>query len=394
MSHSLMNNNITSSDRDVLIKFIKKTDYFTNGKKVKEFEKKWSKWVGTKYSIFVNSGSSANLLSISYIKSLYKDGEIIVSPLNWVSDITSILYNGFKPRFVDVNLETLSMDIDKVIKSINSKTRAILITHILGFNGLKKELLDICKKKKILLIEDVCESHGATFKQKKLGSWGNLSNFSFYYAHHLSTIEGGMVCTNDKKIYEKIRIMRGHGMLRESTDNNYKKKIAKKYSNLNEKFIFIEPGYNFRSTELNAVIGINQLKRLDYNNKLRNINHEYFLKNLDKEKYFTDFDLEGSSNYAFVIIFRKKFQKISFRNRFEDKLSKFGIEFRRGTSGGGNQLRQPYLAKFIKMEQKEINKFPNTDTIHNFGYYIGNYPTLPKLKILNICKILNSVNLK
>jgi CDP-4-dehydro-6-deoxyglucose reductase, E1 len=392
MNHSLMNNNITTSDRDVLIKFIKKTDYFTNGKKVKEFEKKWSEWVGTKYSVFVNSGSSANLLSISYIKSLYKDGEIIVSPLNWVSDITSILYNGFKPRFVDVNLETLSMDIDKIIKSINKKTRAILITHILGFNGLKKELLDICKKKKILLIEDVCESHGASFKEKKLGSWGNLSNFSFYYAHHLSTIEGGMVCTNDKKIYEKIRIMRGHGMLRESTDNNYKKKIAKKYSNLNEKFIFIEPGYNFRSTELNAVIGINQLKRLDYNNKLRNKNHEYFLKNLNKDKYFTDFNLEGSSNYAFVIIFRKKFQKISFRNKFENKLLKFGIEFRRGTSGGGNQLKQPYLAKFIKMKKKEINNFPNTDIIHSFGYYIGNYPNLSKSKILDICKILNSVN--
>ena len=148
MIHRLMNNNITSKDRDVLVKFIKNTDYFTNGKKVKEFEEKWSNWVGTKYSVFVNSGSSANLLSLSYVKSIYKDGEIIVSPLNWVSDVTSILYNGFKPRFVDINLKTLSMDIHKVINSINKKTRAILITHILGFNGLKKELIDICKKKK------------------------------------------------------------------------------------------------------------------------------------------------------------------------------------------------------------------------------------------------------
>ncbi len=392
MIHRLMNNNITSKDRDVLVKFIQNTDYFTNGKKVKEFEEKWSTWVGTKYSVFVNSGSSANLLSLSYVKSIYEDGEIIVSPLNWVSDVTSILYNGFKPRFIDINLKTLSMDIDKVINSINKKTRAILITHILGFNGLKKELIDICKKKKILLIEDVCESHGATYKGKKLGSFGNLSNFSFYYAHHLSTIEGGMVCTNDRKIYEKIRIMRGHGMLRESTDTNYKKKICKKYPKLNEKFIFIEPGYNFRSTELNAVIGINQLKRLNFNNKLRNKNHEYFLKNLDKKKYFTDFDLEGSSNYAFVIIFNKNYRKISFRKKFERILFKLGIEFRRGTSGGGNQLRQPYLKKHIKINKLNINNFPKTDIIHNYGYYIGNYPNLSKSKILKICNILNNIN--
>ncbi len=392
MIHRLMNNNITSKDRDVLVKFIKNTDYFTNGKKVKEFEEKWSNWVGTKYSVFVNSGSSANLLSLSYVKSIYKDGEIIVSPLNWVSDVTSILYNGFKPRFVDINLKTLSMDIHKVINSINKKTRAILITHILGFNGLKKELIDICKKKKILLIEDVCESHGATYKGKKLGSFGNVSNFSFYYAHHLSTIEGGMVCTNDRRIYEKIRIMRGHGMLRESTDTNYKNKISKKYPKLNEKFIFIEPGYNFRSTELNAVIGINQLKRLNLNNKLRNRNHEYFLKNLDKKKYFTDFDLEGSSNYAFVIIFSKNYRKISFRKKFESILIKHGIEFRRGTSGGGNQLRQPYLKKHIKINKLDINNFPKTDIIHNFGYYIGNYPNLSKSKILKICNILNNIN--
>ena len=201
-----------------------------------------------------------------------------------------------------------------------------------------------------------------------------------------------MVCTNDRKIYEKIRIMRGHGMLRESTDTNYKKKICKKYPNLNEKFIFIEPGYNFRSTELNAVIGINQLKRLNFNNKLRNKNFEYFLKNLDKKKYFNDFDLEGSSNYAFVIIFNKNYRKISFRKKFERILFKLGIEFRRGTSGGGNQLRQPYLKKHIKINKLNINNFPKTDIIHNYGYYIGNYPNLSKSKILKICNILNNIN--
>ena len=284
MKHSLMANNINYDDRQKLIKFIKNTDYFTNGKKVKDFEKKWSKWLGVKYSVFVNSGSSANILSLSYLKTKFEGGEIIVSPLNWVSDITSIIYNGFKPRFVDINLSNLAMNTDEIIKNINKKTRAILLTHILGFNGLDQKLLDICKKKKILLIEDVCESHGASFKGKKLGCYGLISNFSFYYAHHLSTIEGGMLCTNDKNVYEKLRIMRAHGMLRESTDEKYKNLIVKRYKDLNEKFIFIEPGYNFRSTELNAIIGLNQLKRLNQNNKIRNTNHEYFLKNLDNSK--------------------------------------------------------------------------------------------------------------
>ena len=391
MKHNLMNNNITQLDRKFLINFIKKSDYFTNGKRVKEFEKKWSKWAGVKYSIFVNSGSSANLLSISYLKSLYSSGEIIVSPLNWVSDITSIFYNGFKPKFVDINLKDLSMNKKKIISSINNKTRAILLTHILGFNGIDQELLDICKKKKIILIEDVCESHGAKYKNKKLGSFGLLSNFSFYYAHHLSTIEGGMVCTNNRMVYEKIRIMRGHGMLRESTHNKYKRKMIKKYSDLNEKFIFIESGYNFRSTELNAVIGINQLKRLDYNNKLRNQNHKYFLNNLDSYKYFCAFNLKGSSNYAFVIIFNEKYRNKKFRKKFENTLLTNGIEFRRGTSGGGNQLRQPYIKKFMKINNNFIKKFPNTEIVHKYGYYIGNYPELKSNKILKICKILNSI---
>ncbi len=391
MIHNLMNNNINRSDRNALINFIKKSDYFTNGKKVKEFEKKWSKWLGVKYSVFVNSGSSANLLTISYLKTLYKSGEIILSPLNWVSDVTSVLYNGFKPRFVDINLSNLAMNTEKIIQNINKNTRAILLTHILGFNGLDEKLLKICKKKKIILIEDVCESHGAKFKKKKLGCYGLISNFSFYYAHHLSTIEGGMLCTNDKMTYEKLRIMRGHGMLRESTHNLFKKKIIKKYSDLNEKFIFIEPGYNFRSTELNAVIGINQLKRLDKNNKLRNKNNYCFLSNLDKKKYITKFDLNGSSNYAFVVIFKKDFRNKKFRKNFEKTLLKNRIEFRRGTSGGGNQLRQPYLKKFFKISKNFTKNFSNTEIIHNYGYYIGNYPELKKNKILKICKILNSV---
>ena len=203
--HSLMSNNFTKSDMNEVKKFINhKNITLTQSKKVKEFEKKWSRWLGVKYSVFVNSGSSANYITISALKIINKNkikNEIIVPTLTWVSDINSVIMNGFKPVFVDINFSNLSMNVDEILKKISKKTLAVFITHAQGFNGLNNKLLRVLKKKKIHLIEDVCESHGATFKGKKLGNYGLISNFSFYYAHHLTTIEGGMVGTNSKEIY-------------------------------------------------------------------------------------------------------------------------------------------------------------------------------------------------
>ena len=385
-----MENNISIDDNKSVISFLKKNPILTNNKKVEEFEKKWSKWLGVKYSVFVNSGSAANLVSMSYLRTLYEDGEIIVPTITWVSDITSVLYSNFKPIFVDIKMENLAMSEEMIEKAINKKTRAIFLTHILGLNGLTNKILEIIRKNKILLIEDVCESHGATFKGKKLGTFGKISNFSFYYAHHMSTIEGGMVCTNDKLIYEKIRIMRGHGLLRESRDEILKRKVLKKYNKLNKEFLFLLPGYNLRSTEINAVYGLSQIKSLDKKNKIRSKNFSYFLKNLDDNKYFTKFDTNGSCNYAFIIIFNKINRNNKFRKRFENILNENNIEFRRGLSGGGDQTKQPYF-DFFKQRRRIIGRLKNTDTIHNFGYYIGNYPTLKKNKIKQICNIINSV---
>ena len=390
MKHALMNNNITPSDNKSVINFLKKNPRLTNGQMVKNFEAKWSKWLGVKYSVFVNSGSAANLATISYLRTLYSDGEIIVPSVTWVSDITSILYNNFKPVFVDINLENLAANENLIKQAINKKTRAIFITHLLGLNGLTDGIIKLAKKNKILLIEDVCESHGATFKKKKLGSYGSISNFSFYYAHHMSTIEGGMICTNDKKTYETLRILRGHGLLRESQDIKMKKRTIKKFSYLNKEFLFLYPGYNLRSTEINAVYGLSQIKRLDQNNKNRVKNFSLFLKSLDNEKYMTNFNSEGSCNYALIIILQDKFRNLNFRKKFENILNKKNIEFRRGLAGGGDQTKQPYL-NYFKNKFKIIGNLKNTKIVHNYGYYIGNYPTLKKQKIIEICKILNSI---
>ena len=139
-----------------------------------------------------------------------------------ISDVSSVIQCGFKPVFADIDMKTLSMNDEEIIKKVNKKTVAVFLTHAQGFNGLSKRLMDFLKQRRIHLIEDVCESHGATYKGKRLGSFGSISNFSFYYAHHLSTIEGGMVCTNSEEIYEKARMMRAHGMIREMQNKRFK----------------------------------------------------------------------------------------------------------------------------------------------------------------------------
>ena len=383
----LMEDNITKEDLDILIAFLKKMPRLTQSTNVLAFEKEWSEWLGVRFSVFVNSGASANLISMAALKHLYGPGEIIVPPLTWVSDIASVIQNGFEPVFVDINPKNLCMDDVQVISKINNNTRAVFLTHVQGFNGLTDRLLQSLKERGIPLIEDVCESHGATFKGKKLGAFGLISNFSFYFAHHMSTIEGGMVCTNDEMIYETIRMLRSHGMVRESANVEIKQKYVYEHPDLSPDFIFAYPAYNVRNTEIGAVLGRSQLKCLDENNKKRQKNFELFIKKLDPQKYRTDFDLEGSCNYAFNLVLRKA--DPGFRDIVETALQKAGVEFRRGSSGGGNQLRQPYLKGFVP--EKEFEKYPEVEHIHFFGYYIGNYPTLGKQKIIDLCNLLNSL---
>ena len=372
----------------MVIKFLKSSSILTQNKEVLKFEKQWSKWLGVKYSVYVNSGSSANLLSIQLLKIKYpKGGEVIVPPLTWSSDIAALIHCGFKPVFADINLNTLGMNTDLIISKINKNTRAVFLSYIQGFNCLTSKLYNYLKRKKIVLIEDVCESHGAKFKNKKLGSYGWTSNFSFYYAHHMSTIEGGMICTNDKNAYFDLLMLRSHGMIREVKDEKFQRLMKNKYKDLNSKFIFYRQGYNVRNNEIGGVLGQSQIKRLNKNILQRNNNHDYFLKNLNKDIYFVDFDTKGQSNYAFNVILKHKNPKRIKLIKYE--LEKNGIEYRLGSAGGGNQLRQPYIKKMFP--KNEMLKYQNTEHIHFYGFYIGNYPELDKRSINFILKILNSI---
>ena len=383
----LMENNIRREDLQEVIDFLKGEPRLTQSENVAAFEKEWSQWLGVKHSVYVNSGASANFITMAMIKHLYGDGEIIVPTLTWVSDISSVLYNGLTPVFVDINPKNLCMDIGQVIDKITDRTRAVFMTYVQGFNGLTEELLVALKQRKIPLIEDVCESHGATFKNQKLGSFGLASNFSFYFAHHMSTIEGGMVCTNDSDAYQMARMLRSHGMTREATDQSLKEQYIQSNSDLSGDFIFAYPSFNFRGTEIGGVLGRSQLKKLDENNARRRQNFQVFLEHLDPQKYVTDFDLEGSCNYAFNLILRQPDDEL--RDKLEEKMRQNNIEFRRGSSGGGNQMRQPYLKGIVKEGQWKA--YPNVEHVHFYGYYIGNYPEIEKQKIVQLCDILNEV---
>jgi CDP-6-deoxy-D-xylo-4-hexulose-3-dehydrase len=383
----LMSNNIDREDVDCLIEFLKQEPIprLTNGPKVIEFEEKWSKWLGVEHSVLVNSGTAANELTMLALKYKYPEGgEIIVPPLTWISDINSVLFAEFNPVFVDINFKNLSFDLDKLEEAITEKTKAIFVTHVLGINALSERLLKICEDNDILLIEDVCESHGVTYNDVKVGSIGFASNFSFYFAHHMSTIEGGIISTNDNNFYQLCRSLRSHGMVREFTDEKLIEKYESENEDLSKDFIFIGPAHNFRSTELNAVLGLCQLKKLDSNNKIRIDNFKYFVDNLKSDKFYTDFEMDGQCNYAFILVMKEADYEL--RYLIEKMMDYNGIEFRRGLSGGGNQLRQPYFKSKFEISYDE---FPNVEHIHNFSWYIGNYPTLEREKLDNLIRLLN-----
>jgi len=381
----LINDNITQRDREVLADFCLNGKRFTNGEKVKEFENVWSEWLGVKYSVMVNSGASANFISIAMVKELKGVGEIIVPPIGWVSDISSVVQLGMKPVFVDISMNNFNITAENIKRAINKNTKAIVLVHALGFNGITDEIIKIAKENDIILIEDCCEAHGAKFEDKRVGSIGDISLFSFYFGHHITTIEGGTVCVNDPKLYDLAKLFRSHGMTREASPE-LQEKYKLSNSDLNPLFTFAVAGFNMRSTELNAVLGLEQMKRLDYNIERRRFNFDTWLKHLDPSKFITSFKTQGNSNFALPLVMqgitRDKLKEVCGILEIE------GVEYRLGTAGGGNQARQPYLKNF----PHEISGvLAQANYIHDNALYIGNHHELTEEQIINLCKKLNNV---
>ena len=384
----LINDNITESDKQALVDFIKTPNVrFTNGPKVKEFESKWSEWLGVKHTTFVNSGASANYIMMSIVKELKGIGEVIVPPIGWVSDIAPVVNLGMTPVFVDVDKSNFSMTFENIQEAVTPYTKAIVLVHAMGFNAMTEELRELADRYNILLIEDCCESHGATYNGEKIGAFGDMSNFSFYFGHHITTIEGGVVCTNNPELHEYARLFRSHGMTREASPA-FQERYKKNYPDLNPLFTFAVPGYNLRSMEMNAVLGLEQLQRLDSNIDRRVENMECWVSHLDSNRFFTDYALEGNSNFALPLILQETDKELLCR--VAGVLEEVGVEYRLGTAGGGNQARQPYLIEGF-YEYQIVGRLDTADHIHDFSLYVGNHIDLTREQIIDLCERINNV---
>ena len=369
----LQENIIDHPQINILIDFIKNTERYTQFTEVKKFEDAWSKWQGCKYSVFVNSGSSANLVILDLLKELHEwqiGDEIIVPVITWPTDISSVLQFGLKPVFVDVNLHDLAFDYDDLEKKISSKTKAIFLTHLLGFPADIERIKKIIDKRNIPLIEDCCESHGATINGQKIGNFGICSSFSFYWGHHISTVEGGMICTNDEEIYKLALLKRSHGLARE-LPKKYHSYYKNKYKDIDFRFLFLTTGFNVRNTELSAVLGLTQLKYLDRYIAIRNNNYKRFIDILSMyRKFFLIPYKEGISSFVLPFLLKNRADK----ENLQEYLTKRDIESRPIVTG--NLLKQPFL-KYLSV----IDEFPNADFIHTNGFYIGNNQFVDKKRL-------------
>lgn len=375
----LMEDTISFRDRLKMAMFLLTSSRLTNGPKVREFESKWSEWLNVKHSLYVSSGSTANSLLIAAVKEHYglKDGDkVLVPATTWMTNIAPVFQNGLQPIFCDINLDNYSFDIDelKYIATQHPDIKVVFITHLIGFSSNVEVVRDIFPN--ALILEDVCESHGVEGpNNKKRGSDSIGSTFSFYFGHHMTTIEGGMVCTNNTELYELMRMKRSHGMAREASTEMFKK-YSQENPNIDPAFLFMTDGYNFRNHEVCAVLGLSQIKRLDKNIEIRRENFQYWMQNFldspNSKNYIIPENQQGNSSFSFPIITRDK----SFTDYLKSSFRHQGIEYRPIISG--NILMHPAFKKYSLCTQKEN---PNVDILHKNGLYVGNSQFVNKEKI-------------
>jgi CDP-6-deoxy-D-xylo-4-hexulose-3-dehydrase len=380
MEYKLVSDSWGQEEIKAIKKVIKSGLYTYKGKYVKEFEKKFAKFFGAKYGVMVNSGSSANLLAIASLffkknNPLKKGDEVLVPAVAWSTTYHPLQQYNLKIRLVDINLNTLNCDVDKIINAVTKKTKAILAVSILGNPVKLDKLKKFCDQKKIYLIEDNCESMGATIKKKYTGTFGIVNTFSTFFSHHISTIEGGLILTDSNEIYELLLSLRSHGWTRE----NSSKFSMKKYQSSYEDYCFVIPGYNLRPNNIYAAVGLEQLKKLNKLLKIRRKNHEFFIKLFSNDKRFIIQKLEGNSScFAFTFVFKPGY--LQYRKVILNQLKKAKIEYRLIT--GGSFLKHP-VKKYFKYSVYKNTK--NADYIHDNGFFVGNHPK-PLFKELNYLK--------
>jgi len=372
--YPLLSNAFSNKDIEVGVKVLR-SKFLTMSKHTEKFEKFFAKKLNLKYALMTNSGSSANLLAVSSLinpfrkKKLNKGDEVLIPAVCWSTSLWPIIQNGLKPVFVDVELDTFNISLDDLKKKITKKTKAIMCIHILGTSTNMKKLNQIAKKFKLFVIEDTCESLGAKYNNKYLGSFGEFGTFSFYYSHQITCGEGGMIVCNNKEDYNILKTLRSHGW---SRNTSFEKKFKNKYQKVDNRFMFVNSGYNLRPTDIQAAIGLSQLKRLEIFKKIRKENRIKIIKNLKsnikwKNQFkFVEINKNIHPSWFGLAILLNPVYRIK-KKKYLNYLNSVGIENRPILSG--NFLNQPSV-KLYNLRPKK-NNFPNAQKIEDLGFFIG-----------------------
>ena len=379
----LVQDTISKEDIDSLICWLQTYPQLTKSAKTKEFEKSWSKWMGVKHSIFVNSGSSANLLMLYALivsKSL-KNNKVVVPSLSWATDLSPVMQLGLEPILVDCNLENLSVDLGELEEIfLNENPSCLILVSVLGLPPNMNKIKELCEKHDVILLEDACESLGTDYEGKKLGTFGKMSSFSLYFGHHISTIEGGMICTDDDDIADTLLQLRSHGWDRDLVQSK-QTELRNKWNidSFSALYTFYIPGFNLRPTDLQAVIGLGQLEKIDEIILKRNQNFLRYLNNLKDFTWTPKIkDNHFVSNFCMPIIDENKKEII-------EGLIKNNIECRPLICGSMGM--QPF---YVDVYGKNIKK--NTSIIDKHGLYVPNHPHLTIDEIDRISEIIiNSI---
>jgi CDP-6-deoxy-D-xylo-4-hexulose-3-dehydrase len=376
----LINDTLDSSDISSLIKWLETNPRLTKGELTIQFEKEWSKWLGKKYSVFVNSGSSANLGMVYALMQSNKlrNKKIILPAVSWTTTVTPAIHLGLEPILCECDKETLGLDIDTLKQLIEEhKPAALMLVHVLAFPCKMDEIIQLCEENDIILLEDSCESIGSEYNGIKTGNFGLMSTFSFYYGHHISTIEGGMISTDDKEIYDLLLSIRSHGWDRDY-DAETQKAIREKngIDDFKGLFSFYQPGFNLRSTDLQAFIGLNQIPKIDRFSNLRNKNFKLY-NSLVENSYWKikDYNNCFCSNFAYPIITPNLSELVK-------ELKENNVECRPLVCGSIG------LQPFWKNLYGEVS-FNFADDVHNYGLYLPNNQDITEEEITFICKIVN-----
>lgn len=375
----LVENTISRPEIELLSNWLLTNPRLTKGEMTEEFEKEWSKYLKVKHSLFVTSGSSANLAAFYalIVSGKLKNKKCILPAVSWSTTVSPAIQLGLDPILCDCNMENYGLDIEHLNKLVKEHNPAIIVTcNVLGFANHYEKILEICKKNSIFLIEDSCESVGTIYNGKKTGTFGDISTFSFYYGHHMSTIEGGMVCTDNEELSNILTSIRCHGWDRDLPEKEKTRlRSENSISDFKSLYTFYYPGFNMRCSDLQAFIGLNQIKRLEEMNNNRQENFNLYRSKDLSSWQFDDEKYEFVSNMAYPVIV-EDIEVIS------KKLAEKNIEHRPLICGSIGL--QPFWVKRYGIDYSLVN----AKKVHENGIYVPNNPDLKRKDILDICKIL------